>query len=323
MTAPEQPAGARWPDFFIVGHHKSGTTAMYQMLRRHPQIYMPELKEPRFMASDLRSRRPPERNRHPETAEDYLALFDAARAEQRVGEASATYLFSHTAAERIAAVQPGAKIIAILREPASFLRSLHLTYVNIHFEDESDLRRAIALETARRANESVPPRAFVPQLLQYSEQTRYVEQLRRYEARFAPAQMLVLIYDDFRDDNAAALRRVHEFLEVDADQRAQAADANVTSWSYRSQHADALLSSAALGRSGLWRPAKAAVKLLSSKRIRRMALSSLRRRVVLSEPAPPDEQLMGELRRRFKPEVVALSDHLGRDLVSLWGYDEL
>jgi hypothetical protein len=32
---------------------------------------------------------------------------------------------------------------------------------------------------------------------------------------------------------------------------------------------------------------------------------------------------MRELRRRFKPQVVALSEYLGRDLVSLWGYEEL
>ena len=32
---------------------------------------------------------------------------------------------------------------------------------------------------------------------------------------------------------------------------------------------------------------------------------------------------MQELRRRFKPEVVALSEYLQRDLVALWGYDDL
>ena len=35
------------------------------------------------------------------------------------------------------------------------------------------------------------------------------------------------------------------------------------------------------------------------------------------------EQLTLELRRRFKDEVVALSEYLDRDLVSLWGYDKL
>jgi hypothetical protein len=45
--------------------------------------------------------------------------------------------------------------------------------------------------------------------------------------------------------------------------------------------------------------------------------------VLYGEPGPPDEQLMLELRRRYAPEVVALSEYLGRDLVSLWGYDNL
>ena len=39
------------------------------------------------------------------------------------------------------------------------------------------------------------------------------------------------------------------------------------------------------------------------------------------EPQRPDERVMLELRRRFKGEVIALSRHLDRDLVSLWGYD--
>ena len=51
------------------------------------------------------------------------------------------------------------------------------------------------------------------------------------------------------------------------------------------------------------------------------ALEPLQRRVV-SRPSLRDEGLMLELRRRFKPEVVAVSEYLGRDLVSLWGYDE-
>ena len=45
--------------------------------------------------------------------------------------------------------------------------------------------------------------------------------------------------------------------------------------------------------------------------------------VVFTDPEPPDEALMLELRRRFKPEVVALSEYLNRDLVTLWGYDRL
>src|SRR2546429_2480521 len=150
-SATASGRAARLPDFFIVGHHKSGTTALYEMLKRHPQIFLPTLKEPRFMASDMRSRFRYERERrHPETLEEYLSLFSDARPEQRVGEASATYLWSHTAAERIAELRPDARIIAILREPADFLRSLHLTFLRGHVESQKSLRKALALEEARR-----------------------------------------------------------------------------------------------------------------------------------------------------------------------------
>ena len=133
--APARPTGTRIPDFFIVGHAKSGTTALYEMLRPHPEIYMPEVKEPWFLATDMRVRFQPKRGGvPPQTLEDYLALFADARPDQRAGEASSSYLWSRTAAENIAALQPDAKIIALLREPASFLYSLHLQLVQNHVE---------------------------------------------------------------------------------------------------------------------------------------------------------------------------------------------
>src|ERR1700680_1492993 len=92
-TLAEPAPRTRIPDFFIVGHHKSGTTALYEMLRRHPQIYMPDLKEPRYFASDLRpALDSPASGRIPRTLEDYLALFAHATVGQRVGEASPSYL---------------------------------------------------------------------------------------------------------------------------------------------------------------------------------------------------------------------------------------
>jgi hypothetical protein len=52
-------------------------------------------------------------------------------------------------------------------------------------------------------------------------------------------------------------------------------------------------------------------------------LHGVQHRVVYDKPKPPDERLMMKLRQRFKPEVVALSEYLHRDLVSLWGYDNV
>ena len=155
QAAVHVPSQDRVPDFFIVGHHKCGTTALYEMLRRHPQIFMPDVKEPWFFARDLGVRFPPA-NPLPQTLEEYLSLFTAAGAEQRAGEATPSYLMSHTAAGDIAALRPDARIIAILREPASFLRSLHLQSVQNHAETETDFRKAIALEQRRRQGQAIP-----------------------------------------------------------------------------------------------------------------------------------------------------------------------
>jgi hypothetical protein len=314
----------RIPDFFIVGHAKSGTTALYEMLKPHPQIYMPEWKEPWYFSSDMRPRfQPRTSGRAPQTFEEYVALFAAARPEQRVGEASSSYLWSRTAADRIAEAQPDARIIAILREPASFLRSLHFQLLETHVESKKDLRTAMSLEDARREGRDIPRRSHRPQLLQYSDHVRYVEQLQRYHEAFPSEQVLVLIYDDFRRDNEAAVRKVLRFLDVDDQHPIQVREANPTTRSMRSQQLDDLVYSVSVGRGAGTRAVKAAVKLLTPRQLRRNALRVTQRRIVQAAPAPADEAFMLELRRRFEPEVVALSEYLGRDLVALWGYDRL
>jgi hypothetical protein len=320
--APDSIRG-RAPDFFIVGHPKCGTTALYEMLRRHPQIYMPDLKEPAFFASDQRARfQRPSSGPLPETLADYLSLFVAAGARQRVGEASSSYLVSRTAAERIGQLVPSARMIAILREPASFLRSLHLQLLQNHIETQRDLGKALALEDERRRGRRIPRRSSRPQALLYSERVRYVEQLRRYRDRFAPERVLVLIYDDFRRDNEGTVRRVLRFLDVDDTAPIDATEANPTV-RMRSQQLDELVHAVSVGRGPLSRAVKVPVKALTPERLRRAGLRTVRRRVVFGAPPAPDAGLMLELRRRFKPEVVALSEYLDRDLVGLWGYDRI
>ncbi|HEX4188459.1 MAG TPA: sulfotransferase [Solirubrobacteraceae bacterium] len=324
LTGSHEQLTGRLPDFFVVGHHKCGTTALYEMLKRHPQIFMSKIKEPRFFASDMRSRfQPTWGHSLPQTLEEYVSLFAGAAAEQRLGEATPSYLYSHTAAARIAEVQPRARSIAILREPASFLRSLHLQLLRSHVESEKDLRKAIALEEPRREGRHIPRRSHLPQLLDYSEHVRYVDQLRRYHAVFPRDQVLVLIYDDFRADNAATVRSVLRFLGVDETPDFEPIEVKHTARGMRSQRLDDLLFSVQLGRSPMARTARTTVKALMPRSLRHDALRTARVRGVYSDVPAADGSLMAELRRRYQPEVRALSEYLGRDLVTLWGYDEL
>jgi len=293
------------------------------MLGRHPQIFMCEEKEPWYFSPELRFRPPPrEPFAIPETLAQYLSLFAGAAPGQRAGEASTTYLWSRAAAGLIAEVQPDARIVAILREPASFLRSLHLQFIEAHIETESDFRRALELEAARRDDCHVPRHSYWPQMLQYAEHVRYVEQLRRYHAAFAAEQVLVLIYDDFRADNEGTVRAVLRFLGVDDAVPVEAVESNA-SVRARSQAVHELVHAVAVGRGPVSRALKSTVKALTPQGPRRRLLRTVRSRVVYREPPAADEQLMSQLRVRFKSEVEALSEYLDRDLVSLWGYDRL
>jgi hypothetical protein len=313
----------RLPDFFIVGHAKSGTTALYEMLRRHPQIYLPDSKEPWFFASDMRPRFEPHlAGMPPETLEEYLSLFAEAEPGQRAGEASSSYLWSRTAAARIAEVQPAARIIAILREPASFLRSLHLQLVQTHVESQRDLRTAISLEAARRHGKHVPRRSHRPQLLQYADHVRYAEQLGRYRDLFGSERVQVLVYEDFRRDNEATVRQVLRFLDVDDTLPIEVLDANPTVV-LRSQQLDELVHAVSTGRGPLSKAAKSLVKTVTPRGLRRSLFRLAQQRLVHGRPLPPDEDFMLELRRRFRGEVEAVSEYLGRDLVKLWGYDRI
>jgi hypothetical protein len=255
--------------------------------------------------------------------DDYLALFADAEPGQRIGEGSTSYLWSPTAARAIAAVQPGARIIAVLREPASFLRSLHLQLLTNVTESEKDFRKAVELDDARREGREIPRYAFWPQALIYSDRVRYVEQLQRYHDVFPPEQVLVLIYDDFRADNEGTVRRVLRFLGVDDTWQLRGIEANPTTRRVRSSRLNELIRVLNQGRGPLSGAMKASVKRLTSREQRERWLYPIKRRVMYGDPSSPDDAFMVELRRRFKPEVVAASEYLKRDLVTLWGYDRL
>ena len=304
----------RLPDFFIVGQPKCGTTALHAAFARHPEIFVPEAKEPNFFSSEwLRTDGPVN------TLEGYRDLFSQAGPHQRVGEASVFYLSSPKAPEAISRACSDARIIAIVREPAALLRSLHLQFVRSGFEPEPDLRKALALECDRRGGQRLPRTAGAwRRRLFYSDQVRYVEQLRRYAELFPRERMLVIPYDDLQEDNLGTLRRMLRFIGVDPTLSTKIEHVN-TAVRVRSRY----LNRIAASEQGLtWRAATGLAKTTLPRSLR-IALRRSWPRLIYGTPPAPDQRLSNELRRRFKNEVVALSDWLQRDLVTLWGYDRV
>lgn len=302
----------------MVGQPKSGTTALYEMLRAHPEIFMPALKEPNFFCTDLVGPAMWREGFSCVTAmDDYLALFDAARPGQIAGEASVHYLASHVAARKICDFNSNAHIIAILREPASLLRSLHLQLLESGVESVPDLATALGLEGERRRGRAVPSRSHRPQLLMYSENVRYVDQLERFRTFFPPEQMLVLVYDDFVRDNEAVLRQVFRFLGIDDSVSVPIIHAN-PSVLVRAPRVGLALHRLSTGPSRPHRIVRNAIKAVTGRTVRRQLLAMAYTSLATKPPAV-DSSLMADLRERYAPEVARLSEYLGRDLVAQWG----
>lgn len=327
-SEPDAPAArradgaspAKIPDFFVIGHEKCGTTALYRILRSHPQIYMPELKEPRYL---LRERDADPATAQaatlPRTLDDYLGLFVEARPEQVAGEASPQYIRSPVAARRIAELRPDARVIAILREPVSFLRSFHLACLRSGIENERDLGRALDLEERRRRGESIPPGCPAPDRLLYSEHVRYVEQLRRFEEGLSREQLHVIIYEDLRRDNERVARGALRFLGVDETMPIEIS--NSTGQHRKAVRNVRLMRLAIAIKRARRRPdgAPAVVRALS--RITTPRVEALAKRALYAPPRQVDDELVRELRRRLQPEVAALGEYLRRDMLGEWGYD--
>ena len=141
------------PDFFIVGAFKSGSTALYEGLRRHPQIFMPFHKEPLYFGDDLT------RRYGRMTEADYLRLFRNAQPGQRIGEASTWYLYSTSAAHEIKQFSPDAKIVVVLRNPVDVMYAQHNQLIFNVIEDIPDFAEALGAEAgpARRQAPAAGP----------------------------------------------------------------------------------------------------------------------------------------------------------------------
>lgn len=294
--------GSRRPDFFIVGAPKCGTTWLHAGLSRHPDVLMAEKEETNHFATDLLRPDDPWRSR-----EAWLALFGAARAERRVGEASVFHLFSREAAANLYAFDPGARILVLLRNPVDWVASYHSQMVWNGDEDLLDLRQALLAEPARARGERVPERLRFPERLLYGRVARFAEQLERYFERFGREQVRVILHDDLARDPAQVYRETLVFLGVDPDFRPALERVNP----------NRVVRSAGLGEWLRRPPAWLARPLVeffprSWRTALRRGVRRLNSRVAPRAPLSPE--LRRELEERFRPEVLRLRELLGRDL---------
>jgi hypothetical protein len=191
-------AHSPWPNLFVVGAAKAGTTSLWRYLGAHPAIFMARTKEPHFFSGFDEELFPVV---HDEAS--YLRLFANARTPLR-GEASPSYLWTAAAAERIKRVSPDAKILIALRDPVERLHALYWHRVRIGLEPNGFAEEfRTELDPASQVQSSV-----------YVRRGRCAGDVARFMRLFGE-NVHVLLFEEFVRDTRRELARVFRFLGVD------------------------------------------------------------------------------------------------------------
>ncbi len=295
------------PNFFIAGAPKCGTTALSEYLRANPQVFVSDPKEPHYFASDF------DRLRVVDTERAYEKLFDDASPQHRaIGEASTGYLYSAVALERIKAYAPGARLIAMLRNPVDLAYSWHSQRLYATDETVEDFETAWRLQDERRRGESIPAQCRHVEFLYYRDVALLGAQVARMGALFPAEQIHTVLFDDLEASPRQVYVDTLRFLGVDDDGRDTFPRINEAR-----AHRHPLI-----GRLTQNPPAPIRAAVRTAKRVlgigRLGLLDPLRKwNAAPKTRAPLSAEFREELREAFRDDIEQLEAVIGRDL-SAW-----
>ena len=202
------------PNFFIIGAQKAGTTNLYHLLRQHPDVFIPGMKEPGYFHWVGSSNKV----RWPNGAvtrvgvqdwDEYLSLYKDAGGRKAVGDASTLYLGNPDAARRIRETVPDAKIVVVLRNPVDRAYSAYNYMRRNGKEPVESFEDAIALEGERMAGGFAPA-------LHYLSRGFYAKQLRAWYELFPRDQIKVCLFEEVITEPLRTCAELFEFLGVDS-----------------------------------------------------------------------------------------------------------
>jgi len=191
----------KMPEFIIIGAAKSGTTALYEYLVEHPDVFMSPIKETNFFAWDASGVKSifgdkPNNYFPVKSISKYQEIFAKAEAGKVCGEASPLYLESATAAIKIRETIPNTKIIVILRNPADRAFSDYCMQIRHSYTGET-------------VEEGLAPDSHSVQ------GGNYYTMLKQYYDIFPSENILVLKFEDLKSNPEQQVQKMFDFIGVD------------------------------------------------------------------------------------------------------------
>ena len=294
------------PNLFLVGATKSGSTSLYHYLSQHPDVFMCVPKDPHFLSTDIYRI-----NRISEA--EYFQLFEPARDEKYIGEASTEYLRSTAACENIKSRFPEAKIVIMLRNPIEKVFSAHAHRVWRGYEDIEDFEEAMraGLKERRRSAQEIGKN-----LPSYLENATYTEHVRRYLQTFGRESVFIIVFDDFIADTRKVFDELCEFLGIRTGVEISFKRHNPRKRARASAVSRLMLPTGPPRRLGR----RLGTLIPSSVRtsLKGFAGTIMRWNTKQGERPPMPESSRAMLEEVFEDDIRTLSELIGRDLVSLW-----
>ncbi len=194
----------KYPNFFIVGAPKCGTTSLVHYLQQSPNIFFAP-KEIHFFGRDLQIV-----NQLKDT-EKYLNYFNKSTQPLR-GDASVWYLYSRSAPQEIKQMMQNPKIIICLRHPVEMIHSLHSENLYNADENEKDFEKALALEYSRTTHQNIPLKARFEQCLFYKQNGLYSGHIERWLKEFGKENVHFVLLNELRSNALETTNDCLKFL---------------------------------------------------------------------------------------------------------------
>ena len=205
---------APFPNTFLIGVQKAGTTTLNDWISQHPQVYCyNSLKDiPLF----VKFPQPQQLNKR------LLLETPAYNEEPVVFHSAVNYIFYPSLLQQIAKKQPAAKLVLIIRNPVARAISSYF-YFKKMLRENRDIETALLYQPKKDFEITRDNNDFT-----YIEHGFYYQQVKTCLQYFSKEQLLLLDYDELKHDPDNLLKKVYHFLDIDENFQANLAAKNVT-----------------------------------------------------------------------------------------------
>lgn len=195
------------PNFFCGGAPKSGTTTLYDILKYHPDIFLPKFKEPFFFNLD---------NHYNKGAKWYSnTYFSDYNGQKLIGDFTPLYLAGDEVPSRILhTIGKNAKFIFILRNPVDRAYSHYLHNKRDLMEDLS-FSVALEKETSRVHDYLKTNRQPLALKFGYIKQGNYSAGIEQYFRLFGEENVKVFVFEELFSNVEKYISEILQFLGVE------------------------------------------------------------------------------------------------------------